>query len=105
VLHLLHHVCNNVKLYGAMQPSTSRYAVLQLVEAYKKKAVMREGMRSIGRQTLFVAGVAALYFGVELGAGMAREQHGHWANTAAAGAVAGGYLGARGAAAHRMCKS
>jgi hypothetical protein len=67
-----------------------------LVEAYKKKAVMREGMRSIGRQTVFVAGVAALYFGVELGVGMAREQHGHWANTAAAGAVAGGYLGARG---------
>jgi hypothetical protein len=71
-------------------------AHLQVVEAYKKKAVMREGMRTIGRQTLFVTGVAALYFGVELGVGMAREQQGHWANTAAAGAVAGGYLGARG---------
>uniref|UniRef100_A0A383WP69 Mitochondrial import inner membrane translocase subunit TIM22 n=1 Tax=Tetradesmus obliquus TaxID=3088 RepID=A0A383WP69_TETOB len=67
----------------------------EVVEAYKKKAVMREGMRAIGRQTLFVSGVAALYFGVELGVGMAREQPGHWANTAAAGAVAGSYLGAR----------
>lgn len=71
-------------------------ALTQVVEAYKKKAVMREGMRAIGRQTLFVSGVAALYFGVELGVGMAREQPGHWANTAAAGAVAGSYLGARG---------
>lgn len=69
---------------------------VQVVEAYKKKAIMREGMRSIGRHTLFVTGIAALYFGVELGVGLARDAPGDWLNTAAAGAVAGGYLGARG---------
>ncbi|KAF8060029.1 hypothetical protein HT031_004967 [Scenedesmus sp. PABB004] len=66
-----------------------------VIEAWRRKAQMREGMRTVGRHTLFVTGVAALYFGVELGAGLARGAVGDWPNTAAAGAVAGGFLGAR----------
>lgn len=67
----------------------------EVVAAWKKKAEMKIAMRTIGRHTLFISGIAALYFGVELGAGIYREQYNDWLNTAAAGAVAGSYLGAR----------
>lgn len=68
----------------------------EVVAAWKKKAEMKIAMSTIGRQSLFVTSVAALYFGVELGAEIYRDKHGHWLNTAVAGAVAGSYLGGRG---------
>lgn len=68
----------------------------EVVAAYKKKAEMKIAMGTIGRQSLFITGIAALYFGVELGTGYYRDQYGDWSNTAVAGAVAGCYLGARG---------
>lgn len=69
---------------------------LQVVQRWKQKAAFREGLRTVGRQTLLITGVAGLYFGTELGVGLWREQQGDWANTAAAGALAGGLLGSRG---------
>lgn len=68
----------------------------EVVAAWKKKAELKIAMGTIGRQSLFITGVAALYFGVELGTGLYREKSGDWLNTAVAGAVAGSYLGARG---------
>lgn len=67
-----------------------------MVQRWKQKAAFREGLRTVGRQTLLITGVAGLYFGTELGVGLWREQQGDWANTAAAGALAGGVLGSRG---------
>lgn len=70
-----------------------------VVEAWRRKAELREGMRVVGRNTLFVGGVAGLYFGSEVATAVVRGSHGDWPNAAVAGAVAGGFLGARGAAA------
>jgi hypothetical protein len=67
------------------------------VRQWQDKAALREALRTVGRQTAFITGVAALYFGSELGVGLARGETGAWPNTAAAGALAGGLLGARGA--------
>jgi hypothetical protein len=74
-----------------------RHKPAQLVEQWKQKAQLREALRTIGRQAVFITGFAGLYFGVELGVGLLRGQTGpNWGNTAAAGAVAGGLLGLRG---------
>eukprot|EP00878_Enallax_costatus_P037335 GHUV01042159.1.p1 GENE.GHUV01042159.1~~GHUV01042159.1.p1 ORF type:complete len:153 (+),score=51.81 GHUV01042159.1:286-744(+) len=67
----------------------------EVIAAWKKKAEMKIAMSTIGRQSLLITGIAALYFGVELGTGYYRDQYGDWLNTAAAGAAAGCYLGAR----------
>lgn len=68
-----------------------------MVQRWKQKAQFREAVRTIGRQTLSITAVAGLYFGTELGVGLWRGVQGaDWANTAAAGAVAGGVLGTRG---------
>lgn len=69
---------------------------MQVVERWKQKAQFRDAVTTIGRQSLYITGIAGLYFGVELGVGLLREKQGDWANTAAAGAAAGGLLGARG---------
>eukprot|EP00879_Flechtneria_rotunda_P024151 GHRR01025597.1.p1 GENE.GHRR01025597.1~~GHRR01025597.1.p1 ORF type:complete len:309 (+),score=83.48 GHRR01025597.1:216-1142(+) len=66
------------------------------VTAWRQKAQMKDALRTVGQQTLFITWVAALYFGVELGMGVWRYKPGDWLNTAAAGATAGAYLGARG---------
>lgn len=68
----------------------------QVVQRYKQKAQFREAVSTVGRQTLLVTGIAGLYFGLELGVGLLRDKQGNWANTAAAGAAAGGLLGSRG---------
>eukprot|EP00879_Flechtneria_rotunda_P022343 GHRR01023574.1.p1 GENE.GHRR01023574.1~~GHRR01023574.1.p1 ORF type:complete len:217 (+),score=89.90 GHRR01023574.1:216-866(+) len=65
------------------------------VTAWRQKAQMKDALRTVGQQTLFITWVAALYFGVELGMGVWRYKPGDWLNTAAAGATAGAYLGAR----------
>jgi hypothetical protein len=69
---------------------------LQVVQRYKQKALFREGVITVGRRTLTMTSIAGLYFGVELGVGWLRDRQGNWANTAAAGAAAGGLLGFRG---------
>lgn len=67
------------------------------MQRFKQKAQFRDAVSTVGRQSLYITGIAGLYFGVELGVGLLREKQGaDWANTAAAGAVAGGLLGARG---------
>jgi hypothetical protein len=68
----------------------------QVVQRYKQKAQFREGVAVVGRQTVWVTGIAALYFGTELGVGLLRDKQNDWTNTAAAGAVAAGVLGSRG---------
>lgn len=70
--------------------------MLQVVKSYKQKAEFREALRTIGRQSVFITGVAGLYFGTELGVGLWRDKQSDWANTATAGALAGSLLGARG---------
>jgi hypothetical protein len=75
---------------------------LQVVQRYKQKAQFREGVAEVGRQSLKVTGIAALYFGTELAVGLLRDRQGDWANTAAAGVVAGGVLGSRGERQHGM---
>eukprot|EP00877_Chromochloris_zofingiensis_P009955 jgi/Chrzof1/5212/Cz15g16160.t1 len=63
-----------------------------VVEAWKSSMVFREGVRTVGRQSLFLTGVAAVYFGVETAAKHWRDKQ-DWVNTAMAGAVSGLYLG------------
>lgn len=66
------------------------------MQRWKQKQQFQDAVRTIGRQSLYITGIAGLYFGLELGVGLLRDKQGDWANTAAAGAVAGGFLGARG---------
>lgn len=73
-------------------PPRAQSLPTDVVDGWKRSMRFKEGVRFVGRQTLLATGVAALYFGVELGSQLWREQEG-WANTALAGAAAGGYLG------------
>jgi hypothetical protein len=68
----------------------------EVIKAWQQKALMNDALETVGRQTLFFTGVAALYFGVELGMGHWRGRPDDWINTAAAGAAAGSWLGIRG---------
>eukprot|EP00775_Hariotina_reticulata_P003684 gene3684-3944_t len=68
----------------------------EVVKAWQQKALMNEALETVGRQAVFITGVAALYFGVELGVGRWRGKPDDWLNTAAAGAAAGSWLGIRG---------
>lgn len=70
-------------------------APAQVVQRWKQKQQFQDALRTIGRQSLYITGIAGLYFGLELGMGLLRDKQGDWGNTAAAGAVAGGFLGAR----------
>ena len=65
----------------------------EVVEGWERSVRFKEGVRTVGRQTAFATGVAALYFGVELAALRARGGADDFCNTALAGAAAGGYLG------------
>jgi hypothetical protein len=56
----------------------------------------KQGVRVVGRHSLIATGVAALYYGIETGASRARDGVVDAWNTAAGGAVAGGYLGVYG---------
>lgn len=90
----------------------------EVVDGWRRSVRFKQGVRTVGRQTVFAAFVAGLYFGVEASARYARsggdgggEGGGgggaaaaaaggraapHWSDTALAGAVAGGYLGVLG---------
>ncbi|KAI8473277.1 MAG: hypothetical protein J3K34DRAFT_519120 [Monoraphidium minutum] len=73
-------------------PPRAQSLPAEVVEGWKRSMRFKEGVRTVGRQTVFATGIAALYFGVELGAARWRGAE-DWANAAAAGGAAGGYLG------------
>ncbi|GBF91771.1 hypothetical protein Rsub_04075 [Raphidocelis subcapitata] len=64
----------------------------EVVEGWRRSMRFKEGVRTVGRQTVFATGVAALYFGAELAALRWRGRE-DWSNTAVGGLAAGGYLG------------
>ncbi len=65
----------------------------EVVDTWRRNMRFKEGVRTVGRQTVFVTGVGALYFGAEVTMRRWRQSRDAW-NTAAAGAVTGAYLGA-----------
>ncbi|KIY95252.1 hypothetical protein MNEG_12709 [Monoraphidium neglectum] len=83
-----------LKVEQVFVPPRAQSLPAEVVEGWTRSMRFKEGVRAVGRQTVFATGVAALYFGAELASQRLRGVK-DWANTAVAGAVAGGCLGSR----------